>query len=109
MCSALLSIFGLSGQAGLSGSHFSQRSGSEVTLLLHRAARASDSSSHHTNCSSSAGCNRKERKSIRDSESNRLQRKRQKATSDGVPTRSLLSRNHSGCSCVTFMGVDCRQ
>lgn len=68
MCSALLSVFGLSGQAGLSGSHFSQRSGSEVTLLLHRAARASDSSSHHTNCSSSAGCNTKEMKSIGESE-----------------------------------------
>ena len=41
--------------SALRGFHLSQRSGSEVTLLFHSAASASDSSSHHTNCSSSAG------------------------------------------------------
>ena len=41
--------------SGLRGFHLSQRSGSEVTLQFHSAARASESSSHHTNCSSSAG------------------------------------------------------
>lgn len=55
MLSAPWCSLGAGWVSALSGSHFSQRSGSEVTLLVHRAARASDSSSHHTNCSSSAG------------------------------------------------------
>ncbi len=41
--------------SGFSGFHFSQRSGSEVTLPLHNAASVSDSSSHHTSGSSSTG------------------------------------------------------
>lgn len=40
----------------LCGSHFSQGLGSAATLLLQMAARAWESSSHHTNWSSSDGC-----------------------------------------------------
>ena len=56
MLSAPWCCLGAGWLSDLSGSHFSQRSGAEVTLLVHRAARASDNSSHQTNCSSSAGC-----------------------------------------------------
>ena len=113
--------------SGLRGFHLSQRSGSEVTLQFHSEARASESSSHHTNCSSSAGW---EGKGNRQSAVSRLEfRATLNPVFQSTPersvlvkrfraavwccgtalTRSLVSRNHSGCSWLRFMGVDCRQ
>lgn len=52
-------FFGFS--STLKGLHLSQRSGSEVTLPLQSAASVSESSSHHTNGSSSTGCGKQGR------------------------------------------------